>query len=154
RTDDAMPKFLTPEEALDYVGQEVGVTEWFEITQKQVDQFAEATGDFQFIHIDPIRARRETRYGGTVAHGFLTLSLLSVLASQISTIKIKGTDVVLNYGLDKVRFLNPVRVGKRIRGRFELMSVTEKHPGHYLHKHKVTMEIEGEDKPAMIAEWL
>ncbi|MGH8466983.1 MAG: MaoC/PaaZ C-terminal domain-containing protein, partial [Pseudomonas sp.] len=84
----------------------------------------------------------------------LTLSLVSVLASQIGTIKIKGTDVVLNYGLDKVRFLNPVRVGKRIRGRFELMSVTEKRPGHYLLKHKVTMEIEGEEKPAMIAEWL
>jgi len=154
RTEDCMPRFLTLEEALECVGKQVGVTEWLEITQKQVDQFAEATGDFQFIHIDPVRARRETRYGGTVAHGFLTLSLLSVMASQAGTIKIKGTNVVLNYGLDNVRFLSPVRVGKRIRGRFELMSVVEKRPGDFLLKHRVTMDIEGEDKPAMIAEWL
>lgn len=148
-----MPKFVTLEEAQTYVGQEVGITEWLEITQKRVNQFAEATGDYQFIHVDQERAKAETPFGGTIAHGFLTLSLMSMLASQTDTIKIKGATVSINYGLDKVRFMNPVRVGKRIRARFELMSVVQK--GHnVLLKHKATVEIEGEDKPAMIAEWL
>ncbi|MGB4248818.1 MAG: MaoC family dehydratase [Pseudohongiellaceae bacterium] len=148
-----MPKFVTLEEAQTFVGQEVGITQWLEITQKRVNQFAEATGDFQFIHIDPERARAETPFGGTIAHGFLTLSLLSMLASQTGTIKIKDSKVAINYGLDKVRFMNPVRVGKRIRARFELMSVVQKGQNVLL-KHKATVEIEDEDKPAMIAEWL
>ncbi|OGT70896.1 MAG: Nodulation protein N [Gammaproteobacteria bacterium RIFCSPLOWO2_02_FULL_57_10] len=148
-----MPKFVTLEEAQTFVGQEVGITQWLEITQKRVNQFAEATGDFQFIHIDPERAKAETPFGGTIAHGFLTLSLLSMLASQTGTIKIKDSKVAINYGLDKVRFMNPVRVGKRIRARFELMSVVQKGQNVLL-KHKATVEIEDEDKPAMIAEWL
>lgn len=150
----AMPKFVSLEDAQTFVGQEVGITQWFEITQKQVNQFAEATGDYQFIHIDQERAVAETPFGGTIAHGFLTLSLLSMLASQTGTIKIKDSTISINYGLDKVRFISPVRVGKRIRARFELMSVTEKNPGYFLLKHKVTVEIEDETKPAMIAEWL
>lgn len=148
-----MPKFVTLEEAQACVGQEVGITPWFEVTQSRVNQFAEATGDFQFIHIDHERAKAETPFGGTIAHGFLTLSLLSTLASQTDTIKIKGSAVSINYGLDKVRFMNPVRVGKRIRARFELMDVTQK-GSNVLLKHKATVEIEGEEKPAMIAEWL
>lgn len=150
----SMPKFVSLEEAQTFVGQEVGITQWLEITQKRVNQFAEATGDYQFIHIDEERAATESPFGGTIAHGFLTLSLLSMLASQTGTIKIQGCTVSINYGLDKVRFINPVRVGKRIRARFELMSVTEKNPGNFLLKHKATVEIEDEDKPAMIAEWL
>ncbi len=153
KLEDSMPTFVTLQEAQTYVGQEVGITQWFEITQERVNQFAEATGDYQFIHIDPERAKAETSFGGTIAHGFLTLSLMSMLASQTGTIKIKGATVSINYGLDKVRFMNPVRVGKRIRARFELMSVVQK-GSNVLLKHKVTVEIEGEDKPAMIAEWL
>jgi len=154
KSEESSPKFLSLAEAQAHVGQEVGITQWLEITQKRVNQFAEATGDFQFIHIDKERAQAETAFGGTIAHGFLTLSLLSMLASQTGTIKIKGCSVAINYGLDKVRFLNPVKVGKRIRARFELMSAVEKSPGNFLLKHKATVEIEGESKPAMIAEWL
>lgn len=148
------PNFVTLAEAQAYIGREVGVTQWIEISQTRVNQFAEATGDFQFIHIDSARAQAQTAYGGTIAHGFLTLSLLSMLASQTGTIKIKGCNVAINYGLDKVRFLNPVKVGKRIRARFELMSAVEKSPDCFLLKHKATVEIEGETRPAMIAEWL
>ncbi len=149
-----MPKLVSLEEAQTFIGQEVGVTQWFEITQERVNRFAEATGDFQFIHIDEERALKETPFGGTIAHGFLTLSLLSMLSSQTGTIKIDGASMSINYGLDKVRFINPVRVGKRIRARFELVSAVEKNPGQFLLKHKATVEIEDEEKPAMIAEWL
>jgi acyl dehydratase len=149
-----MTKFVSLEEAQTLIGQEVGITEWLQITQEKVNQFAEATGDFQFIHLDEQRARQETPFGGTIAHGFLTLSLLSMLSAQTDTIRIKGANVLINYGLDKVRFINPVRVGKRIRARFELLSAIEKSPGQHLLKHKATIEIEGVDKPAMIAEWL
>jgi len=148
------PKFVTLAEAQALVGQELGVTQWFEITQQRVNLFAEATGDFQFIHMDRERARTETAFGGTIAHGFLTLSLLSMLAAQTGTIKIKGSTVAINYGLDKVRFIHPVKVGKRIRARFELLSAVEKNPNCFLLTHKATVEIEGESKPAMIAQWL
>lgn len=154
RQEGASPKFVTLAEAQACVGQEVGITQWLELSQMRVNQFAEATGDFQFIHIDRDRALAETPYGGTIAHGFLTLSLLSLLAAQTGTIKIKGSTVSINYGLDKVRFLNPVKVGKRIRARFELMSAVEKSPNCFLLKHKATVEIENETRPAMIAEWL
>jgi len=150
----AAPSYVTLEEAQAFVGQEVGITQWFEITQERVNQFAEATGDFQFIHIDRDRALAESPFGGTIAHGFLTLSLLSLLASRTGTIKIKDSTVAINYGLDKVRFLNPVNVGKRIRARFELLSAAQKSPNSVLLKHRATVEIEGESKPAMIAEWL
>ncbi|MDT8428667.1 MAG: MaoC family dehydratase [Pseudomonadales bacterium] len=149
-----MPKPVTLDAAQQFIGQEVGCSEWLEITQQRVNQFAEATGDFQFIHIDQERARQETPFGGTIAHGFLTLSLLSMLGAEAGTIKIEGISISINYGLDKVRFLNPVRVGKRIRARFELLSAIEKNPGQYLLKHRATVDIEGEDKPALIAEWL
>jgi acyl dehydratase len=146
--------FLSLEEAQQFINKELGVSPWLEITQARVDQFAEATGDFQFIHVDRERALAETNFGGTIAHGFLTLSLLSMLSAQSATIKIKDCPVSINYGLDKVRFMNPVKVGSRIRVRFSLLSVQEKSPGHFLIKHKAVVEIEGEDKPAMIAEWL
>lgn len=149
-----MPKFVTLEEARSFIGQEVGISPWLEITQQRVSQFAEATSDFQFIHVDWERAMAETPFGGTIAHGFLTLSLLSTLSAQTGVIKIKDARMAINYGLDKVRFMSPVRVGKRIRARFELLEVTLKSPGNILLKHKAIVEIEGEDKPAMIAEWL
>lgn len=149
-----MPNFVTLEEARSLIGQEVGISPWLEITQERINQFAAATGDFQFIHIDRDRAIAETPFGGTIAHGFLTLSLLSTLSAQTSVIKIKDARMTINYGLDKVRFMSPVKVGKRIRARFELIEVKSKSAGNILLKHKATVEIEGDEKPAMIAEWL
>lgn len=137
----------------DYLGKEVGVTDWFQIDQSRINRFAEATEDYQYIHVDPDRAAR-TPFGSTIAHGFLTLSLLSMFSSNNGGIKLKDAVMSINYGLDKVRFVSPVRVGKRIRARFTLVEASEKQPGRYLLKHNVTVEIEDEDKPALIAEWL
>lgn len=136
------------------IGTETGISQWHTISQQQVNQFAETTGDFQFIHLDAERAKAETTFGGTIAHGYLTLSLLSMLGAEAGTVRLEGTRVTINYGLDKVRFLNPVRVGARIRARFVLVSVEEKSPGQFLLKNRATVEIEGQDKPAMIAESL
>lgn len=136
------------------IGSETGVSQWHTISQQQVNQFADTTGDHQFIHLDEERAKVETPFGGTIAHGYLTLSLLSMLGAEAGTVRLTGTKITINYGLDKVRFLNPVRVGSRIRARFVMHSITEKNPAQYLIKHQVTMEIEGQDKPAMIAESL
>lgn len=137
----------------DYVGKEVGLTDWVEVDQDRINKFADATGDHQFIHIDPERAA-QTPFGATIAHGFLTLSLMSMLSGQNGGLKLENTVMGINYGLDKVRFINPVKVDSRIRGRFTLTSAEEKKPNHYLLKHTVTIEIEGEEKPALIAEWL
>ena len=136
-----------------YVGKEVGLTEWLEINQERINNFAEATGDFQYIHIDESRAKN-TPFGTTIAHGFLTLSLLSKLSSMGGGIKLNDAVMGINYGLDKVRFISPVKVDSKIRARFELVSAEEKKPKHYLLKHNVTVEIDGEEKPALIAEWL
>jgi len=148
------PRLVSIEQAQELVGKALGSSDWVEITQERVNQFAEATGDFQFIHIDPERAAAESPFGGAIAHGFLTLSLLSMFSAQGSTVKIKDCSVSINYGLDKVRFIAPVPVGSRIRVHFILVSAVEKSPGNYLLKHKATVEIEGVDKPAMIAELL
>ena len=137
----------------DYIGKEVGLTDWFEIDQDRINNFAEATGDFQYIHVDEERAS-ETPFGATIAHGFLTLSLLSKLSSMSGGIKLENSVMGINYGLNKVRFLNPVKVNSKIRARFELISAEEKKPNHYLLMHNVTVEIAGEEKPALIAEWL
>lgn len=136
------------------IGTEVGISQWHQITQERINQFAETTGDFQFIHLDAERAGRETPFGGTIAHGYLTLSLLSMLGAEAGTVRLEGTRMTINYGLDKVRFLNPVRTGSRIRARFVLLSIDEKNAGQYLIKQQATVEIEGQDKPAMIAESL
>ena len=145
---------IVPADTLvDYVGQELGVSDWFEVDQERINNFAEATGDFQYIHVDEERAA-ETPFGATIAHGFLTLSLLSKLSSMSGGIKLENSVMGINYGLNKVRFLNPVKVNSKIRARFELISAEEKKPNHYLLKHNVTVEIEGEEKPALIAEWL
>jgi len=136
-----------------HIGKEVGVTDWLEITQEQVNQFADATLDHQFIHVDP-EAAAKTPFGGPIAHGFLTLSLLSYFAVNGAGVSVDGTVMGINYGLDKVRFVQPVRVGKRVRARSILLSGEEKKPNHLLFKQAVTVEIEGENKPALIAEWL
>jgi acyl dehydratase len=134
------------------VGSEVGVSSWLTVDQARIDAFAEATDDHQFIHVDPAAAAR-TPFGGTIAHGFLTLSLLSRMAADAMLIP-EGVKMSINYGFDRIRFLAPVRSGKRVRGRFTLDSVEEKAPGQWLLRHTVTVEIEGEDKPALNAVWL
>ncbi len=148
-----MSNFVSTDQLVGYIGKEVGLTDWFEVDQERINNFAEATGDFQYIHVDEERAA-ETPFGATIAHGFLTLSLLSKLSSMCGGIKLENSVMGINYGLNKVRFLNPVKVNSKIRARFELISAEEKKPNHYLLKHNVTVEIEGEEKPALIAEWL
>jgi len=134
------------------VGTELDASDWLEISQERVDRFAEATDDFQFIHVDAERAARSP-FGGTVAHGFLTLSLLPYLAAG-SGIQPRDAALAVNYGSDGFRFLAPVRVGKRIRLRRSVVDAQEKQPGQWLVKTAVTIEIEGEDKPAMSGEFL
>ena len=129
------------------VGQEIGVSDWTEITQERVNQFAEATGDHQWIHVDVERATREI--GGPIAHGFLTLSLIPMLGAGI--LHVSGVTRGINYGCDKVRFTNMVRVGKRVRMRQKLLAVEAKSGGLQL-KNECTIEIEGETKPACVAE--
>ena len=134
------------------VGQEIGVSGWLTIDQDRITAFADATEDRQFIHVDPEAAAR-TPFGGTIAHGFLTLSLLSRMAAETILVP-DTTKMVVNYGLDRVRFLAPVRSGKRVRGRFILDGIEEKVPGQILLRHVISVEIEGEDKPALSAVWL
>jgi len=131
------------------VGTEIGVSEWMEITQERVDAFADATNDHQFIHVDPERASG-TPFGGTIAHGFLTLSLTVTLAGQVE-LDVGEPKMAINYGLDKVRFPAPVPVGSRIRARIALQTVSEVTAGIQVNR-TVTMEVEGTGKPAMVAE--
>nr|WP_294849264.1 MaoC family dehydratase [uncultured Sphingomonas sp.] len=134
------------------VGQSVGVSDWIVIDQDRIDAFANATEDRQFIHIDPALAV-QTPFGGTIAHGFLSLSLLSRFAADVMMVP-DTTKMAVNYGLDRVRFIAPVKSGKRVRGHFSLDAADEKAPGQLLLKHTVTVEIEGEDRPALTAVWL
>ena len=134
------------------VGQEVGVSPWILIDQAAIDTFAEVTGDRQFIHVDP-EAARATPFGGTVAHGFLTLSLLSQMAAE-AMLRPDNVKMGVNYGLDRVRFIAPVRSGKRVRGRFTLSRMDERNPGQWQFVHNVVVEIEGEEKPALTADWI
>ena len=142
----------TLEDIRSRIGTEVGVSSWLTIDQNRIDAFADATEDRQFIHVDPAAAAR-TPFGGTVAHGFLSLSMLSRMAAEAMLVP-DGLKMAVNYGLDRVRFIAPVKSGKRIRGRFTLDSIDEKAPGQILLRHTVTVEIEGEDKPALTAQWL
>ena len=130
------------------------VSDWVEVTQAMIDKFADATGDHQFIHIDPVRAA-QTPFGGTIAHGFLTLSLMPLLSSKVPDApQIEGAMMGVNYGGEKVRFLSPVRSGSKVRGLFKLLSFNEKKPGQWQQSMEFAVEIEGQDKPALIAEWL
>ncbi len=134
------------------IGEEVGVSGWLTVDQPRIDAFADATEDHQFIHTDP-QAAAQTPFGGTIAHGFLTLSLLSRMGAEAMLLP-DGMTMAVNYGFDRVRFLAPVRSGSRVRGRFVLDSVEAKAPGQILMRHRVTVEIEGGDKPALSAVWL
>jgi acyl dehydratase len=136
-----------------FVGQELGVSAWMTIDQERINQFADFTGDHQWIHVDVERARRESPSGSTIAHGFLTLSLAASLQYEIGIIP-AGVSEALNYGLERVRFLAPVKAGARIRDRVVLMAVETRGKGQLLLKTRNTIEIEGESRPALIAETL
>lgn len=137
-------------ELKDYVGKELGRSEWLTIDQERINLFAEATGDFQFIHVDPVKAA-QTPFGSTIAHGFLSLSLMPKLMEDILVLP-EGVKMVVNYGLDSVRFIQPVKVNSKVRLKVDMVEVTEKKPGQWLLKATATLEIEGSDKPAYIAE--
>ena len=141
-----------PSDLPSLIGQEVGVSRWIEVDQARIDAFARITEDEQFIHVDPERAK-STPFGGTIAHGFLTLSLASTM-SYDAVAPLDGMVMGVNYGFDKLRFLAPVPAGSKVRGRFKLLSAEDKGGGRWLLKHELTVEIEGADKPALIAEWL
>lgn len=144
---------LPLEEAKKAVGQEIGVSPWRVVSQEMIDKFADATDDHQFIHVDPERAAAETPFGGTIAHGFLSLSLLSAMAYEtIPPIREAGMGV--NYGFDRLRFVSPIKSGARIRARFKLAEMTAR-PSGWIHlNYDVTIEIEGSKKPALTARWL
>jgi acyl dehydratase len=147
-----MQKPLTRAELDALVGKPLGVSAWLRIDQARIDAFAEVTEDRQFIHVDPRRAAA-TPFGGTIAHGLLTLSMIVRLCWDFVP-KVQGTELVLNYGFDKVRFVTPVKVDSRIRAYGRLVSVSERKPGQLLIKMSVEIEVEGETKPALIIEWL
>ncbi len=136
----------------DYIGKELGYSEWLTVDQQRVNQFADCTGDHQFIHIDAEKAA-QTPFGGTIAHGFLSLSLLPMLSGDLMVVP-EGTRMGVNYGLDSLRFIQPVRVGSRVRLGLRLIDAYEKNPGQWLLKARAVMEIEGSEKPAYIAETL
>lgn len=135
------------------VGQVIGTSEWVEVTQDRIDLFARATDDFQFIHVDPARAA-QTPFGSTIAHGFLTLSLLPMLMERSDCPQAAGVTMGINCGANMLRFLAPVRSGKRVRGVFKLLEIEEKSPGQWQQVIEATVEIEGEPKPALVCHWI
>jgi acyl dehydratase len=134
------------------VGKEIGVSSWHLIDQPRIDTYANVIEDHQFIHVDPERAK-QTAFGTTIAHGFLTMSLLSIMSYEVMP-AIAGTTMGVNYGFDKLRFISPVRSGKLVRGRFVLAEAKLRKPNELQSRTNVTVEIEGEDKPALVADWL
>ena len=148
-----MLKVIKPSEINSVLGTEVGVSDWVTIDQDRIDKFADATMDHQFIHVDPEQAKPV--FGSTIAHGFLSLSLVAGIPfEQEIGMVLEGTKMGLNYGLDKVRFLSPLPVNSEVRIRMKCIDITEKNPGQYLAKTEVTMEIKGVEKPAFVAETL
>jgi acyl dehydratase len=133
------------------VGENIGTSEWIVVDQALIDRFADATDDHQFIHVNPEMAKA-TPFGGTIAHGFLTLSLLTKMME--TAVEKPAVQMSINYGFDKVRFLTPVKSGKRIRGHFKLLDLVEKRPGQWQQTAEVTVEIEDEAKPCLVAEWI
>jgi acyl dehydratase len=135
------------------VGKEIGVSSWHLIDQKRIDTFADVIEDHQFIHVDPERARKETAFGTTVAHGFLTMSLMSIMSYEVMPV-VEGAAMGVNYGFDKLRFISAVKAGSRVRGRFTLVEAKLRKPNELQSRTNVTVEIEGEDKPALVADWI
>lgn len=147
-------KLVPPAELASYVGKDLGTSDWFLIDQARINAFADATLDHQFIHVNPEQAKA-TPFGGTIAHGYLTVSLLPHLQTSMADMILpQGLKMGMNYGFDKLRFMAPVKTGKRVRARARLLDASEKKPGQWLLKFEYTIEIEGEEKPALIAEWL
>lgn len=142
---------MTPQEIAGKIGETIGTSDWFVIDQERINHFADTTEDHQFIHVD-LEAAKATPFGGTIAHGFLTLSMLAPLMENACP-KL-DVQMSVNYGFNKVRFLSPVKSGKRIRGQFKLLEMVEKRPGQWQQTVEATIEIEGEDKPALLAEWI
>ncbi|MGC2775536.1 MAG: MaoC family dehydratase [Bradyrhizobium sp.] len=134
------------------VGEEIGVSSWHVLDQKRIDTYADVIEDHQFIHVDPEKAK-DTPFGTTIAHGFLTMSLLSVMSYEVMP-AIEGTTMGVNYGFNRLRFLAPVKSGKRVRGRFVLTEATLRKPKELQSVTNVAVEIEGEDKPALLADWI
>ncbi|MDA7687413.1 MaoC family dehydratase [Pseudomonadales bacterium] len=145
-------KTIKREDIAQYQNVELESSEWHTVTQEQINQFADCTLDHQFIHIDPEKAS-QTPFGGTIAHGFLTLSMLSHFSEQFALV-IEGTYMGVNYGFDSVRFISPVKVGKKIRAHAKSLEIVEKRPGQFMSRTEVTVEIEGEEKPALKAVWI
>ena len=146
-------KLVIPVEKLNnYIGKEIGHSDWFLVDQERINQFADVTIDHQFIHIDEEKSKKGP-FGSTIAHGFLTLSLLTHLTDTCRLIP-EGTVMGINYGFDKVRFINPVKVNSRIRATVKPLSAVERNPGQWLLKSEVNVEIENEEKPALVSEWL
>ena len=144
---------MTPQDIAAKVGEQIGTSEWIEISQDRINKFADATDDHQFIHVNE-EAAKMTPFGGTIAHGFLTLSMIPYLSAESDLPKPDGIKMAVNYGGNKTRFINPVRSGKRIRGHWKLLEMTEKRPGQWQQTVEITIEIEGEEKPALICEWM
>ncbi len=134
------------------VGREIGVSSWHLVDQNRINIYADVIEDHQFIHVDPQRAK-ETPFGTTVAHGFLTMSLMSIMSYEVMPV-IEGATMGVNYGFDKLRFISPVRSGSRVRGRFTLAEAKLRKPRELQSRTNVTVEIEGEDKPALVADWI
>lgn len=147
-----MPKSAKVDEIPSLVGSVIGTSDWISVEQERINVFANVTEDHQFIHVNPDMAKM-TPFGTTIAHGFLSLSLLSKFAEQ-GAMTIEGVAMGLNYGFEKVRFLNPVKVGSKVRGSFVLKAAVEKNPGQHLLTYTVSVEIDGEEKPALVADWL
>ncbi len=143
---------ISKEDFLASVGTEYGPGEWFKVDQGRINKFADATDDHQFIHVDP-EAAKATPFGGTIAHGFLSLSLLAHLVPKI-TPKLENVQMGVNYGMNKLRFLAPVKVDSEVRAKSKILDVVEKRPGQFLVTTEVTVEIKGEKTPALITEWL
>jgi acyl dehydratase len=144
---------LTFADLNDRVGHELGVSKWVTVDQNRIDKFADCTGDHQWIHVDAERARQQSPFRTTIAHGYLTLSIIGALGQEIGALP-ENTQAAFNYGLDRVRFVSPVRVGAKVRLRSTLVSVESRGPGQYLMKADNVVEIEGEEKPALTAETL
>ena len=144
---------ISPQEMKGMVGQNLGTSEWLLVDQDMINKFADATGDHQFIHVNEEMAKM-TPFGGTIAHGFLTLSMIPFLTANSDVPRVDGIKMAVNYGGNKTRFIAPVRSGKRIRGHWKLLEMSEKRPGQWQQTMEITIEIEGEDKPALICEWM
>lgn len=144
---------MTIKELMASAGTLERTSDWVMVDQELINKFADATYDHQFIHVDETRAKSETPFGGTIAHGFLSLSLMSHFVENCMP-KIENAAMGINYGFEKIRFLMPVPAGSRLRGHFKLIECSERRPGEYLDRYEVSVEIENQEKPALVAEWL